>query len=227
MMHFNLHREKATKSIFALLLLPLLASADTAQQDVVVKITKDIPWLTVNHMGEKIKVARIQDTTHRLTDDYTKTSRPCPPFCIHPTKVHPDVKTIAEVEMVHFLKEKVSTGKGVLIDARLKSWYELETIPSAINIPFPVMENADKRVAEQIFRALGMQTEKDGKWNFRHAKELAIFCNGVWCDQSHRLIDGLLKFGYPASKINYYRDGFQGWKLLGLTTVVQKEESVK
>jgi rhodanese-related sulfurtransferase len=210
-----------------LLVLPTLMLAENKPQDVIVKITRDIPWLTVSHLGQKIKVARIQDTTHRLTDDYTKTSRPCPPFCIHPTKVAPNVKTIAEVEMVHFLRDKVSTGKGIVIDARLKSWYELETIPTAINIPFPVMENADRDVAEQIFRALGMEVDKNGKWNFQKAKELAIFCNGVWCDQSHRLITGLLKFGYPASKIYYYRDGFQGWKLLGLTTVVQKEESVK
>ncbi len=218
---------KKTILLSGLLVLPALMLAENKPQDVIVKITRDIPWLTVSHLGQKIRVARIQDTTHRLTDDYTKTSRPCPPFCIHPTKVAPNVKTIAEVEMVHFLRDKVSTGKGIVIDARLKSWYELETIPTAINIPFPVMENADRDVAEQIFRALGMEVDKNGKWNFQKAKELAIFCNGVWCDQSHRLITGLLKFGYPASKIYYYRDGFQGWKLLGLTTVVQKEESVK
>ncbi len=217
------------KSAFSLLLClsPALLSAAQTQQDTIVKITRDIPWLTITHMGQKIRVARIQDTTHRLTDDYTKTSRPCPPFCIHPTKVAPDIETIAEMELVHFLRDKVSTGKGVVIDARLKSWYELETIPSAVNIPFPVMENADRKIAEKIFRALGMEVEKDGRWNFAKAKELAVFCNGVWCDQSHRLITGLRRFGYPAEKILYYRDGFQGWKLLGLTTVVQKEESLK
>ena len=194
-----------------------------ASDDVLVKITPDIPYLYVTHMGQKVKIGRIQDTTNRLTDDYTKTSRACPPFCIHPTKVNEKVKTIAEVEMAHFLKEKVNSGKGVVIDARLKSWYELETIPSAINIPFPVMESGTKKTAEKVFRLLGMQVRKDGSWDFSKAKELAVFCNGVWCDQSHRLIDGMLKYGYPAEKIAYYRSGFQGWKLLGLTTVVQKE----
>ncbi len=202
----------------------LAGSLQAAEEsEVLVKITEDIPYLYVNHMGQKVKVARIQDTTNRLTDDYTKTSRACPPFCIHPTKVNPKIQTIAEVELTHFLKEKVNSGKGLVIDARLKSWYELETIPSAVNIPYPVMESGDKKTAQKVFRLLGMKIKKDGTWDFSGAKELAVFCNGVWCDQSHRLIEGLLKYGYPAEKIYYYRSGFQGWKLLGLTTVVQKE----
>jgi hypothetical protein len=36
-------------------------------------------------------------------------------------------------------------------------------------------------------------------------------------------MSGLLKYNYPKDKIAYYRSGFQGWKLLGLTTVVHKE----
>ena len=213
------------RSIVILTALLSFAQNVAAQEseEVLVKITEDIPYLYVSHMGQKVKVARIQDTTNRLTDDYTKTSRACPPFCIHPTQVNRDVKTIAEVEMAHFLKEKVNSGEGLVIDARLKSWYELETIPSAINIPYPVMESGDKKVIKKVFKAFGMEEKKDGTWDFSNAKELAVFCNGVWCDQSHRLIDGMLKYGYPAEKIYYYRSGFQGWKLLGLTTVVQKE----
>jgi rhodanese-related sulfurtransferase len=194
-----------------------------AKESVVVKITEDIPYLYVTHMGQKIKVARIQDTNNVLTDDYTKTSRECPPFCIHPTKINDDVKTIAEVEIVNFLKDKVPSQKGVVIDARLKSWYELETIPSAINIPYTIIQSADKKMAQKMFSLLGMKVEKNGTWNFDDAKELAVFCNGIWCEQSHHFIEGMLKFGYPAEKMFYYRSGFQGWKLLGLTTVVQKE----
>ena len=197
------------------------------QKDLLVKITEDIPALSVTHMGQKIEVVRIQDTSHHLTDDYTKTSRPCPPFCIHPTKVNDKIETIAEVEMVRFLKEKVNKGKGLVIDARLKSWYEIETIPSAINIPYTVMEEADRDIAKKIFLLLGMHIDNNGTWDFSQAKELAVFCNGVWCDQSHRLIEGFLKYGYPAHKIYYYRSGFQGWKLLGLTTVIHKAHNVK
>jgi len=193
------------------------------KENVLVKITEDVPYLYVNHMGQKIKVARIQDTNNILSDDYTKTSRACPPFCIHPTKINDEIQTIAEVEVTNFLKDKVPTQKGIVIDARLKSWYELETIPSAINIPYILIQEADKNMAQKIFSLLGMKVQKSGKWNFDTAKELVVFCNGVWCEQSHHFIEGMLKFGYPAKKILYYRSGFQGWKLLGLTTVVQKE----
>ncbi len=191
--------------------------------EVLVKITEDIPYLYVNHMGQKIKVARIQDTDNMLDDDYTKTSRPCPPFCIHPTKINDAIKTIAEVEIMDFLKNDVAQEKGLLIDARLKSWYELETIPSAVNIPYTIVQTADKEMIQKIFSLLGMRVAKDGKWDFENAKSLVVFCNGVWCEQSHHFIDAIQKWGYPAKKIAYYRSGFQGWKLLGLTTVVQKE----
>ncbi len=211
-------------NIFKLLILSglILTNALKADNDLVVKITEEIPYLMVNHKGQKIKVARIQDTNNILTDDYTKTSRECPPFCIHPTKVDENVKTIAEVEMVQFMKNKLSSDKGKVIDARLKSWYELETIPGAINIPYTVMQSANKKTAKKIFTLLGMKIEDD-KWNFENAQELAVFCNGAWCEQSNHFITGILKQGYPAEKIFFYRSGFQGWKLLGLTTVVQKE----
>jgi len=201
----------------------VLVNSLFANSDVVVKITKDIPYLYINHMGQKIKIDRIQDTNNLLMDDYTKTSRVCPPFCINTTNVNKDVKTVAEVEIVHFLRDKVSKGSGLVVDARLKSWYELETIPSAINIPFTMFQSDDRKVAKKVFKLLGMKVKKDGKWNFDNVKELTVFCNGIWDEQSRHLIEGMLKFGFPADKIFYYRSGFQGWKLLGLTTVVQKE----
>jgi len=207
-----------------LLILPLFASLVWGNtENVIVKITDKLPYAYTMDSGKKIRIERIQDTSNRLTDDYTKTSRPCPPFCIQPTKVHPNINNIAELELIQFMKDKVAKNKGVIIDARLKSWFELETIPSAINIPFPVMQNADKKKAELIFKILGMKIESDGKWNFANAKELAVFCNGVWCEQSSHFISGMLKYNYPTSKLNYYRSGFQGWKLLGLTTIVHKE----
>jgi len=209
------------KQLFILSLLASLLAADEGKTTV--KITEEMPIAYTVDSGKKIKIERIQDTNNRLTDDYTKTSRPCPPFCIQPTKVDPNIKNIAEIEIIQFMKDKVVNGTGVLIDARLKSWFELETIPSAINIPFPIMQNASKKKAELIFKVLGMKVEKDGTWNFENAKELAIFCNGLWCQQSAHFISGLLKYNYPTSKLNYYRAGFQGWKLLGLTTIVHKE----
>ena len=209
------------QKLFILTLLTPFLLAENS--DVPVKITKDISHVYTTDSGKKIKVERIQDVNNRLTDDYTKTSRPCPPFCIQPTKIDPEINNFEELELLDFMQHQVKDGTGVIIDARLKSWFELETIPSAINIPFPVMQNASKEKAKRIFMLLGMTVDNDGTWNFSKAKELAVFCNGVWCEQSAHFMKGILKHKYPKNKLHYYRSGFQGWKLLGLTTIVHKE----
>ena len=209
----------------AVLILSFLIFSLNAK-DLKVKITRNISSIKVNHLGQTIEIKRIQDPYHVLSDDYTKTSRPCPPFCIHPMKVAPQIKTIGEVELMDYIKNYVNKGTGVIIDARLPSWYNIETIPSSINIPYTLVEGADKKVFEDVFSALG--AKKVGqKWDFSTAKTLICFCNGVWCDQSPRFIKAMMKAGYPASKMLYYRDGFQGWKLLGLTTVIMKAKEVK
>jgi hypothetical protein len=210
-----------------LLILPLftllLLAQNVKEEHITVKITNEMPFVMTTNSGKKVKIERIQDTDNRLTDDYTKTSRPCPPFCIQPTHVADGIQNIEEIELLTFMQNKVSNNIGIVIDARLKSWFELETIPSAINIPYPVIQNASRKKAQKIFQILGMKIKADGKWDFSKAKELAIFCNGIWCEQSKHFINGMIKHGYPKEKMFYYRSGFQGWKLLGLTTIVHKE----
>ncbi len=59
----------------------------------------------------------------------------------------------------------------------------------------------------------------DGQWDFRNAKTLVMFCNGIWCPQSSANIKTLLGLGYPAYKLKWYRGGMQDWVSVGLTTV--------
>lgn len=212
------------KKILMLSLLTGLVLAQTSKtDDYLVGITTKLSHITTIDSGKKIKIERIQDVGNVLTDDFTKTSRECPPFCIQPTKIDKDIKNIGELELLSFIKTKISSQTGILVDTRLKNWFELETIPSAINLPFSVVEHANKKKMGMIFRILGMKIKKDGSWDFSKAKELAIFDNGVWCAQATHFVPPLLKYGYPAEKILYYRAGLQGWKLLGLTTLVHKE----
>lgn len=214
------------KTFNRLILLLSLLLINLTADDTKVKITKNTSSIKVKHLGQTIEIKRIQDPYHELSDDYTKTSRPCPPFCIHPMKVAPGIKTIGEVEFIDYIKNYVNKGTGVIVDARLPSWYNVETIPSSINIPYTLVEGADEMVLQDIFEALGAK-KVGNKWDFSTAKTLISFCNGVWCDQSPRFIKAMLKAGYPAKKMLYYRDGFQGWKLLGLTTVIMKAKEVK
>jgi len=192
-----------------------------------VNIAPGVGSVTTYDHGVKVNIERIQDPLHRLTDDFTKTSRPCPPFCIQPIAPVEGVHNIEELELIDFIEKKIPAKTGLLIDARLKRWYEAETIPGAINIPFKIVESNNTKIIGSLLRLLGAKRKDDGSFDFSGAKELAVFCNGVWCEQSPEFIRGLIKNGYPANKIYYYRSGFQGWKLLGLTTVIHKANEAK
>jgi len=60
---------------------------------------------------------------------------------------------------------------------------------------------------------------RDAFWDFDSVKTLVLFCNGPWCAQSSTTLKDLLKIGYPARKLLWYRGGMQDWESLGLTTV--------
>lgn len=216
-------------------------------REVSVKITKDKGYSTVHDGGELIKISRIQDTSHVLDGSFSKTSRPCPPFCINPISLDEGVKTVAELEVIKFMETSMYRGDGVIIDARTPSWYKKGTIPGSINIPFTAFEKGEDDIGlAEIFESLGaverdevspilLMVESTGllngnqkteKWDFTDAKELLLWCNGPWCGQSPRAIQALLQAGYPAEKLYYYRGGMQMWQSLGLTTILPKDTNV-
>ena len=107
-----------------------------------VKLTHKKDYIEIVHNGEKIRVQRIQDQSHMLTGDFSKTSRKCPPFCLQPMEIAPGVKTVGEIEIFNFMEKQMREGTGLLIDARLSSWHKKETIPGSINIPFSVLSKS-------------------------------------------------------------------------------------
>lgn len=180
-----------------------------------VRITTDIMSQEVTLNGEQIVIERIQDTAHRLEGGFTKTSRPCPPFCIHPISAAPGVRTVGELEIMEFLKVDVAGGRGLLIDSRLPVMFEKGSIPGSVNVPFSTLDPTNP-FRDEIFQALGARP-LGNDWDFTNAKKLALFCNGPWCDQSPRAIRYLTGAGYPSEKLSYYRGGMQVWMSLGLT----------
>jgi len=204
--------------LFSFTCVLFLSFSSYAKDDYPVGITKDKPFVSVLHQGSEVQVKRIQDTQNRLVDDFAKTSRPCPPFCIHPMQAAPNVDTLGELEVLDFVNNKVKSGKGLLIDSRMPKFFNSETIPASVNIPF-VLFTGDN--ANKVVKLLGVKDGKNGL-NFSQAKELCLYCNGPWCDQSPRAIKALIKVGYPAEKLKYYRGGMQLWKIFGLTTVLPK-----
>jgi rhodanese-related sulfurtransferase len=180
-----------------------------------VKITPEISYIYVYHKGKAVKIHRIQDTKNKLTGEYAKTYRPGQD--IQPISLKNGVKTIGEVELLKFLKEKVNKKKGLLVDLRSREYYKKESIPGAVNIPFKIINNHEKM--EKIIKVLGAKRLADGTLDTTHARTVTFYCHGLWCGKSSEFIKAFLKLGYPADKILYYRGGFQMWKILGFTTV--------
>jgi rhodanese-related sulfurtransferase len=205
---------KYTSLFLATLTLPALALE--------VQITPNIESVKVMHNGKEVMIKRNQEPNNTIKPEFTKTSRPCPPFCIQPMILAPGIATISELELLDYLK-KISNGDNsiLVIDSRTPDWVIKGSIPGAISIPWDLISGAKssppivKKLLEEI---LGVKISEQGK-DFKEAKTLILFCNGPWCNQSASNIRALLKLGYPAEKLKWYRGGLQAWESFGLTTV--------
>ena len=163
--------------------------------------------------GREIIVTRNQDTNAILTGEFARTSRKCPPFCIQPMQIARGVVTIGELELVEFLQKKVSSGEGLLIDARVPEFYNKGWIPGAVNVPFTTLA-PENPYRNDILKALGAVELSNGL-DFSNAFELIVYCNGAWCEQAPIAIRTLLEAGYPPEMLHYYRGGMQDWLVLG------------
>ena len=205
-----------------------------------VGITADLMSVTVTHNGQPVEIMRNQDNSNTVIPAFAKTSRPCPPFCIQPMSLAPGVETLGELEVLDYAA-KMSAGDSsiILADSRTPDWVAKGTIPGAVNIPWTSLVPAKGATTEGIISIMTEQFNvkvaegadifaidealADNRvaevFDYSKAKTLVLFCNGMWCGQSPASIATLLKYGYPAERIKWYRDGMQAWKILGFTTV--------
>ena len=214
---------KTTHKIAGLFLSLFIAGSASALD---VQITPTLPSVDVNNHGETVTIMRNQDTNNTINPDYAKTSRKCPPFCIRPIVIAEGVETLGELEIIHYVKMHSDGDDSIMIiDSRTPDWVAKGTIPGSINIPWTHLDTAKGAspfdIAEIMQEKFGVE-EQEGLWDYTNAKTLVMFCNGMWCGQSPRNILTLLKFGYPAAKIKWYRGGMQNWETLGLSTVKPK-----
>ena len=203
----------------------VVANADTpsAAPTEDVRITADLMEIEVQHQGHKITIKRNQDHAHTVNPDYAKTSRPCPPFCVQPAVLAPGVDTIGELELLAYLRAIARGDDSIMvIDSRTPDWLKSGTIPGTVNISWQTLNpeaGADPLAIADILEHRFGALSTEGLWDFSNAKTLVLFCNGPWCAQSPTNIRTLLKFGYPAHKLKWYRGGMQDWEVLGLTVV--------
>lgn len=191
-----------------------------------VNITADLASADVLHQGRMVTIMRNQDQSSKVNPDFALTSRACPPFCIQPCELAPGIKTIAELEVLHFLKQISDGDRSMLvIDSRTSAWVEKGVIPGTVNIPWDTLDigQSDPLAVQAILENQLGAKNLDGFRDFSDVKTLVLYCNGPWCGQSSTTIESLLKMGYPACKMLWYRGGMQDWESLGLTTIKPKE----
>tara|TARA_R110002124_G_scaffold74589_6_gene200181 strand:+ start:6106 stop:6696 length:591 start_codon:yes stop_codon:yes gene_type:complete len=191
------------------LAITLMLVAGVAGAEVTVRITRDMPSVTVQTTGGPAEISRIQDTENTIQGEWARTSRPCPDFCIQPITPAKGVTTIGELELIEMLQD----SEAVVIDSRTNDWFQGGTIPGALNIPYTY-------ILDELVQ-LGCEPDFDG-WICDNAKRVALFCNGIWCGQSPTAIRNMIEAGYPADRIFYYRGGMQVWRMLGLTVTAEQ-----
>ena len=169
-----------------------------------VNIQKAVASVTVETDGGPVEISRVQDNDNKVSDEWALTSRACPPFCVQPMAPAPGVITIGELELLDMLRDP----DAIVVDSRVPKHFAAGSIPGAISIPFT--EAADR------LDELGCEIDFDG-FECLEPKRVALFCNGPWCGQSPTAARRMIKAGYPAELIHYYRGGMQVWRMLGLT----------
>ncbi len=196
-----------TISLGIILNLSTLSGVDT-------KITKDLTSIVAKDKDNKIIIKRVQEPNIKLNNTFQKIKKECPPYCIQPMNIE-NVKSVGELEVLNFIKNMKDNSGSLLIDARTREWYKKGTIPTAINLPFSML-NKKGKYFNKILTLLG--GKKIGyNWNFDNAQTLLIFGNGAWDRQATTEIKTLIKVGYPEDKLLYYRGGMQMWNNMGLT----------
>ena len=111
---------------------------------------------------------------------------------IAPISLHPDVRTVGELEVIEHLR-----AGGKVVDTRLPEYTEQGTLPGAVTIHH-----------EEIL---------DRRDEFDDGESVVLFyCNGPLCTATPQAVEQLIDAGFPPSRILYYRGGTRDWVTSGL-----------
>jgi len=128
------------------------------------------------------------------------------------------VETVAELEVIEYIND-ISHGdeQVLIIDARPQSATIITgMIPTSIRVDNNQLRALSSR--NQTLTLFGVNSGITG-YDYTNAKILVIYCNGLWCGKSPKMIRKLIALGYPPELLKYYRGGMQAWRSVGLTTV--------
>ncbi len=189
----ELHMQKGAIMLRAISILTICAVSSLAHAENLRIIDKDTSFVVKSSDGDI--------TITRQMTDCAKNKGWLQPI-VPVQGVHP----VAEIEILHALNDEDS----VVVDMREIEHRMEGTIPNSVHIPYT-------EVAQRLDE-LGCAKASSG-WNCAQAKKVYAFCNGPVCPQSPIAIKAMVRDGFPADKIYYYRGGMLDWEALGLTVV--------
>ena len=102
-----------------------------------------------------------------------------------------------EIGDVPLAKKLYDSQKFLFVDARSRDDYDEGHIKGAVSLPVGQFDEKIEAFLEQ----------------YPPEKAIATYCSGRTCQDSHRLAQFLLEFGY--TEINVFIDGFPGWQAEG------------
>ena len=94
------------------------------------------------------------------------------------------------------MKEIVTKGETIVLDARPALFHRLGHIPNALSLPREDFANAYAHIREKL--------ESDKK------QPLVVYCSDTSCEDSKLLRDALLKLGY--TNVVIYEGGWADWE---------------
>lgn len=122
---------------------------------------------------------------------------------IQPISLHPEVKTIGELEIIKHIEDG-----GTVIDTRLPEYVDVSgIIPTAIAIQWG-----------SIIEGLAAHSIDENV-------TIALYCNGPQCAATPRAIERLLSAGWKPERLLYYRGGLMDWMGQGLPIVSSTKHS--
>ena len=102
-----------------------------------------------------------------------------------------------EISDVPLAKKLYDSQKFLFVDARSRDDYDEGHIKGAVSLPVGQFDEKIEPFLEQ----------------YPPEKAIVTYCSGRTCQDSHRLAQFLLEFGY--TEINVFIDGFPGWRAEG------------
>ena len=162
----------------------------------------DISYTSADGKIKKVTIARDSDLRCREIPfnareywDGSYASRDVADYCkktfittagkLSPMKMHKDIETFGELEVLEFIEDMQDDKQMLFVDSRRTQWFESLTIPSAINIPFIYFTERDKWTKEKK-EALKRFGVKGG--NRRSRLFYGCVAPKVWRHQKHAIL---------------------------------------